>query len=441
MSRHRAPGACRVAVTGVGVVTPIGVGADAFSALLRAGRSGAHRIRAFDCTGLESQVAAEVDADAFDPASFIEPRKVMKHMTRATTFAVVAAALARAEAKLGTGDVDPFRVAISLGVGGMGPIDAEVLDLQATIAIASAHETGSDVFDIPSFARIFRERANPITALRVLANHAAAHVAIQQNARGPNYSVATACSAGTQAIGAGMRLIQQGDADVVFAGGADAMINPLGVLGLTMLGTLSRRNECPARASRPFDRDRDGFVMGEGAGIVVLEREDLARARKATVLAEAAGFGATCDAYRITDGRPDGTLATRAIEACLRDAEAVPTDVGYVNAHGTGTRMNDIIETIAIRRAFGPRADAVPVSSTKSMVGHLLAAAGAVEFAATVLAIRDGFLPPTINYETPDPECDLDYIPNRARAARIDAAVSNSFGFGGQNACLLIRRW
>jgi 3-oxoacyl-[acyl-carrier-protein] synthase II len=323
----------------------------------------------------------------------------------------------------------------------MGPVDVDALDLQATIAIAAAHETGSDVLDIPAFARLFRERANPITALRGLPNLAAAHVAIQQGAKGPNYSIATACSAGTQAIGAGMRLIQQGDADVVFAGGADAMINPVGVFGCSMLGTLSHRNDCPARASRPFDRDRDGFVIGEGAGIVVLEREDLARAREATVLAEAAGYGVTCDAYRITDGRPDGASATRAIEDCLRDGDAVTTDVGYVNAHGTGTRMNDVIETRAIKGAFGPHASALAVSSTKSMIGHLLAGAGAVEFAATVLGMRDGFLPPTINYETPDPECDLDYIPNRARAVRIGAAVSNSFGFGGQNACLLIRRW
>lgn len=440
MTHHRA-GGHRVAVTGVGVVTPIGVGADAFSASLRAGRSGGRRIQAFDCTGLDTQVAAEVDADAFDPAAFVAPRKLVKHMTRATTFAVAAAALARQSANLEAGDVDPFRVAISLGVGGMGPVDVDALDLQATIAIAAAKETGSDVLDIPTFARLFRERANPITALRGLPNLAAAHIAIHQGARGPNYTIATACSAGTQAIGAGMRLIQQGDADVVFAGGADAMINPVGVLGFTMLGTLSRRNECPARASRPFDRDRDGFVIGEGAGIVVLEREDLARARKATALAEAAGYGVTCDAYRITDERPDGDSATRAIELCLRDGDAGATDVGYVNAHGTGTRMNDVIETRAIKRAFGPHAGAVAVSSTKSMIGHLLAGAGAVEFVATVLGMRDGFLPPTINYDTPDPDCDLDYVPNRARAARIDAAVSNSFGFGGQNACLLIRRW
>jgi 3-oxoacyl-[acyl-carrier-protein] synthase II len=425
----------------VGVVTPIGIGADAFSAALRAGRSGARRIQAFDCTGLDSQVAAEVETDAFDPAAFVEPRKLVKHMTRATTFAVAAAALARQSAQMGTDDVDPFRIAISLGVGGMGPVDVDALDLQASVAIAAVRETGGDVLDIPTFARIFRERANPITALRGLPNLAAAHVAIQQGARGPNYTIATACSAGTQAIGAGIRLIQHGEADVVFAGGADAMINPVGVLGFTMLGTLSRRNECPERASRPFDRDRDGFVIGEGAGIVVLEREDMARARGATVLAEAAGYGVTCDAYRITDERPDGLSATRAIEQCLRDGDAVAADVGYVNAHGTGTRMNDVVETRAIKRALGPHASAVAVSSTKSMIGHLLAGAGAVEFVAMVLGMRDGFLPPTINYDTPDPECDLDCVPNRARPMRFDAAVSNSFGFGGQNACLLIRRW
>jgi len=277
--------------------------------------------------------------------------------------------------------------------------------------------------------------------LRGLPNLAAAHVAIQHSARGPCNTVATACTAGTQAIGEGLRLIQRGDADAVLAGGADAMINPVGMLGFSMLGTLSRRNDEPQRASRPFDKERDGFVIGEGAAVVVLERESIARARGATVLAEAAGYAATCDAFRITDERPDATSAAEAIHLCLADAGAEPCDIGYINAHGTGTPMNDVTETRAIREALGSRAEDVPISSTKSMIGHTLAAAGALELAAMTLALNESFIPPTINYETPDPNCDLDYVPNVVRNARFDAALSNSFGFGGQNACLVIRRW
>jgi 3-oxoacyl-[acyl-carrier-protein] synthase II len=238
-----------------------------------------------------------------------------------------------------------------------------------------------------------------------------------------------------------MRMIQRGDADVVMAGGTDAMINPVGILGFSMLGTLSRHNDDPARAARPFDARRDGFVVGEGAAMLVLERESVARARGATVLAELAGYGCTCDAWRITDERPDAEAAVRAMRNCVEDAGASLADVGYVNAHGTGTPMNDATESRALRTLFGAALAGVPVSSTKSMIGHLLAAAGAVEAAAVVLALLGGFLPPTINYEAPDPECDLDVVPNAARPARVDAALSNSFGFGGQNACLLIRRW
>ena len=323
----------------------------------------------------------------------------------------------------------------------MGPVDLDMLAGQANAIIEAAALTGATTLDIPEFARVYSQRVNPIVSLRGLPNLAAVHVAIQQGARGPNYTVTTACTAGTQAIAQGMRMIQQGDANVVFAGGADAMVNPVGVLGFSMLGTLSRANHMPRRASRPFDRDRDGFVIGEGAGVVVLEREGLARARGAKVLAEAAGCGVTCDAYRITDERPDASGGAGAIMLAMRDADASASDVGYINAHGTGTVMNDRIETRAIKAALGACASDVPVSSTKSMIGHLLAAAGAVEYIATVLALRDEFLPPTINYEHPDPECDLDYVPNYAREARIDEALSNSFAFGGQNACAMIRRW
>jgi 3-oxoacyl-[acyl-carrier-protein] synthase II len=322
----------------------------------------------------------------------------------------------------------------------MGPTDNDLLATQARAVLESAGPDGGD-WDIPAFARAFRERTNPVATLRGLPNLAAAHVAIQNDARGPNNTITTACTAGTQAIGEGLRLIQRGDADVVFAGGTDATINPVSVLGFSLLGTLSRRNDQPESASRPFDLHRDGFVIGEGAGVVILERESLARARSAPVLAELAGYGVTCDAYRITDERPDAGGAARAIRLCLQDAGATPADVEYVNAHGTGTRMNDLTETRAIKEGLGAAAQSVPVSSTKSMLGHLLAAAGAVELAAVVVALCQNFLPPTTNLQTPDPQCDLDYVPGSARSARVGAALSNSFGFGGQNACLLIRRW
>ncbi len=431
----------RVAITGAGVVTPIGIGIDAYAAALRGGRSGIGRINAFDCRGFQTQIAAEITPSAFDAYDFVAERKMVKHMSRAAQFAVAAAALARREAALGPDDVEPDRIAVVLGAGGMGPVDLDMLMGQADAIVESAYCSGRMTFDIPAFARVYAERVNPIVSLRGLPNIAAAQVAIQQGARGPNFTITTACTAGTQAIAQGMRLIQHGDADVVFAGGADAMINPVGVLGFSMLGTLSRANDRPSTASRPFDRDRDGFVIGEGAGIVVLERESLARARGAAVLAEAAGCGVTCDAYRITDERPDASGGTRAMTLAVRDAEASIGDIGYINAHGTGTIMNDRVETRAIKAALGGHAYDVPVSSTKSMIGHLLAAAGAVEYVAALVALRDGFLPPTINYENADPLCDLDYVPNRARDASIDVALSNSFAFGGQNACALIRRW
>ncbi len=431
----------RIAITGVGVVTSIGIGADAFAKALRCGRSGVGRITAFDCRDFDTQIAAEIAADALCVGDYVTPPKMVKHMSRASQFAVVAAELARRHARLAVDDVDPERIAVCVGAGGMGPVDLDMLAGQANAVLRAAARTGGSEFDIPAFARAYAEQVNPIVSLRGLPNLAAAHVAIQQGARGPNYTVTTACTSGTQAIAQGMRMIQAGDADVVFAGGTDAMINPVGVIGFSMLGTLSRANGNPERASRPFDRDRDGFVIGEGAGIVVLERAGIAAGRDAPILAEAAGCGVTCDAYRITDERPDASGAARAITLALRDAGASIADLGYINAHGTGTVMNDRVETRAIRTALGAHAFDVPVSSTKSMIGHLLAGAGAVEYVATVLAMRDGFLPPTINYEHRDPECDLDYVPNRARDARIGVALSNSFGFGGQNACALIRRW
>lgn len=429
----------RVAITGIGVVTPIGVGLEEFGCALYAGSSGVRRIEAFDCTGFDTQIAAGVTKD-FDGTAWVEPPKMTKLMSRAAQFAVAAAAMARRAAGLGADDVDPERIGVVLGAGGMGPTDIDLLATQARAVIESAGRASGE-WNVSAFAEAFRQHTNPLATLRGLPNLAAAHLAIQHDARGPNNTITTACTAGTQAIGEGLRLIQRGDADLVFAGGSDAAINPVSVLGFSLLGTLSQRNDQPEAASRPFDLDRDGFVIGEGAGIVILERESLARSRSAPIVAELAGYGVTCDAYRITDERPDASGAARAIRLCLEDGGADPADVDYVNAHGTGTRMNDLTETRAIKEALGRCAQSVPVSSTKSMIGHLLAASGAVELAALVVALCGNFLPPTINLENPDPECDLDYVSGSARPARVDAALSNSFGFGGQNACLLIRRW
>ena len=430
-----------VVVTGVGVVTPLGVGLEAFTDSLRHGRSGVRRIDTFDCRHLETQIAASVPAASFDPAAFVRPPKLVKLMNRAAQFAVAAARMACDDAGLGPDAVDPLRLGVSLGAGGMGLLDGDLLESQALAVLAAAAEGGGDRFDVAAFTRSYRERTNPLTGLRALPNLAAAHVAIQHGARGPNSTVATACTAGTQAIGDAVRLLRDGQVDVMLAGGADATINPMGILGFGMLGTLSRRNEEPEAASRPFERSRDGFVLGEGAAVLVLERESLARARGARIRAEVLGYAATCDAYRITDERPDAAGAAAAVRGCLQDAGIDPAEVDYVNAHGTSTPMNDRIETAVMKEVFGARAAQVPISSTKSMLGHLLAAAGAVEMAACVLCLEAGFLPPTINLVEPDPECDLDYVPHRARVARFDTALSNSFGFGGQNACLLIRRY
>jgi 3-oxoacyl-[acyl-carrier-protein] synthase II len=431
----------RVAITGAGVVTPTGCGYEAFRDALKQGRSGVGPITSFDCAGLDTRIAAEVHDTEADLAAWVEPRKSTKLMSRAALFAVAAAAMARRQANLGRDGVDPRRVAVVVGAGGMGPTDLDMLATQAQAAIDAAKASSTGEWDIPAFARLYAQRTNPVATLRGLPNLAAAHVAIQNDAQGPNATITTACCAGTQAIGEGLRLIQRGDADVVLAGGTDAAVNPVAVLGFSLLGTLSRRNDEPARASRPFDRERDGFVIGEGAGFVLLERGDFAAARGAEVLAELAGYGVTCDAYRITDERPDADGAARAIRLCLADADMAPYEVGYVNAHGTGTRMNDITETRALKLSLGSCAGGVAVSSTKSMIGHLLAAAGAVELVAALIAIRERFLPPTINLEAADDECDLDYVPNLARPASLEAALSTSFGFGGQNACLAIRRW
>jgi 3-oxoacyl-[acyl-carrier-protein] synthase II len=421
-----------VVVTGMGVVCATGVGRAAFIDALRAGRSGAAAVQGFDAAGFPVRIACEV-ADTALPNDAV-PAKARKLMSRATLFAAVAAQFARDDAGLALDTADPERVGVAFGAGGMGTVDREFLEVELA-ALQACQEAGG--FTWERFCDAYQRTVNPLAAIRALPNLAAGTLGILQNAQGCNLTVATACTSGTQAIGEALRALQRNEADVMFAGGADAMVNPTGVLGFHLLGALSRRNDDPTGACRPFDAERDGFVIGEGAGVLILEREDFARARGAPIRGRVVGYASGCDAYRMTDERPDAAGATRAMRSALRDADVATDDIGYINAHGTGTRMNDRLETLAIRAAFGSAPP--PVSSTKSMIGHLLAGAGAVEAIAALIALAEGWLPPTINYHTPDPDCDLDYVPNCARAANARLALSNSFGFGGQNACLVLQ--
>jgi 3-oxoacyl-[acyl-carrier-protein] synthase II len=404
-----------VVVTGIGPVSPVGIGVDAFWSSLVAGRSGIGPIERFDPSELPVRLAGETrDFQATDWMDLKETRRT----DRAVHFAVAAARLAHEDA--GKPEIEGERtgVVVATGVGGI-----ESLLRQHEVLL----ERGAG-------------RVSPFMVPSLMANAAAGHVAMHFGLTGPNTCIVTACAAGAHAVGEGYRLIRDGLADVVLAGGTEAAIVPLTIAAFAQMQALTK-NPDPETASRPFDAERDGFVLSEGACVLVLERADLAERRRARVYAEVAGYGASADAYHVTAPDPSGSGAAIAIRLALRDAGAAPEDVGYINAHGTSTPLNDAAETAAIKAALGDEAARrVPISSTKSMTGHLLGAAGALEAAATALALAEGVLPPTIHYRTPDPECDLDYIPNEARRAGITLALSNSFGFGGQNAVLALRR-
>ncbi len=408
----------RVAITGLGAVTPIGNSVEEFWAGVCQGRSGVGPITRFDATGFAVRFAAEVKD--FDPLRWIE-KKDVKKMDPFIHYAIAAATEAVEDAGLDLAKEDPLRIGVVVGsgIGGMGTI----LEHYRVLL-----DKGPD-------------RISPFFIPAVITNMASGQISIRYGAKGPNSSVVTACATGNHAIGDAFEIIQRGDADVMIAGGSEAIINPLTFAGFCNMRALSTRNEAPEKASRPFDRDRDGFVVGEGAGLVVLEALDHALARGARVYAEVIGYGMTADAYHMTAPDPDGDGATRAMALTLADAGVAPEQVGYINAHGTSTPYNDKTETLAIKRVFGEHAQRLAISSTKSQIGHLLGAAGGVEAIATALALYHGILPPTINYETPDPECDLDYVPNQARKQEVEAALSNGFGFGGTNATLLFRRF
>jgi 3-oxoacyl-[acyl-carrier-protein] synthase II len=400
------------------LVCGCGIGTEEVWQNLIAGRSGVGAITAFDATAFDCRIAGEVRN--FDPLNWIE-KKEIKKMGRFIQFAIAASefAVAMSGLKITPEDSDRAGVYIASGIGGFDVIERE----------HSKYLAGGP------------GKISPFFIPASIVNLAAGHVSIRYGARGPNSATATACSASAHAIGDALKIIQRGDADVMIAGGAEASITPMGVGGFAAMRALSTRNDEPTRASRPFDADRDGFVVGEGSGMLVLEALEIAEKRDAPILAELVGYGMSADAFHITQPAEGGDGAYRVSKAALKDANVTADVIDYVNAHGTSTPIGDAIETAALKKVFGERAKRVSIGSTKSMTGHLLGGAGGLEAGISVLAIRDQILPPTINYETPDPACDLDYIPNHARKVEVNYALSNSFGFGGTNASLIFKRW
>lgn len=408
----------RVVVTGIGVVSPIGTGKDAFWAGLMAAESGVGRITRFDPSGYETTIAAEVRD--FDPTTYMDKKEVRRN-DRFVQFAYASARLALEDARFSITpqNADQVGVVIGSGIGG-----AETWERQHEILL----ERG------PS-------RVSPFFVPMIIVNMAAGVISILTGAKGPSSSVVTACATSGNAIGDAMRLIQRGEANAMLAGGTEAAITKLSIAGFCAMKAMSTRNDQPTKAVRPFDAKRDGFVMGEGSGIVLLEELEQAVRREAHIYCELVGYGMSEDAFHITQPDPDGDGAARSMANALHDAKMEPSDIQYINAHGTSTPYNDRTETIAIKKVFGGNAKKVAVSSTKSMTAHMLGAAGGVELIASALALQNQMLPPTINYEFPDPECDLDYVPNKPRKAAVRAAMSNAFGFGGHNATLIVRTY
>jgi 3-oxoacyl-[acyl-carrier-protein] synthase II len=423
----------RVVVTGVGVVAPNGMGRRDFSEAIFEGRSGVNYIESFDTSGLSLKIAGEVKN--FDVVPYLgEHKKNLKLMSRAVRFAVGSAAMAVEDAGLEVDRLDPGRFGVCMGAG-ITPMDVGEL---VNPIMRSIGDDGS--FDMGRFAQVRAESIFPLWLLQHLPNMAAAHISILQHAMGPNNTIVTACAAGTQAVGEAFRLIARGDADVMLAGGCDSRIDPHLFVAYSAMKAVSTSIRPPKEVSRPFDRERDGFVLGEGAAVLVLESYRRARRRGVPIYAEITGYGSSFDAFGITRPEPEGKGAALSMTAALREARVDPSQIDYINAHGTSTRLNDLMETVAVKRVFGHRASSIPMSSQKSMIGHLIGASGAVEAAATALSLHRGVVPPTINLATPDPECDLDYVPNTSREIPVATALSNSFGFGGQNASLIMTR-
>lgn len=408
----------RVVITGIGVVSPVGIQIDPFWDSLKAGKSGITPVTHFDVSDFSARISGH--CNDYDPLQYFNSKEA-RNLSRFVQFAAVAAREAVSNAQLNMEETDRDRVGVLIGsgIGSIGTAETE-------------HQ---------KFVDRGPSRLSPHLIPKIIINEAAGQVSIEHGAYGPATCVATACSSATNAIGDAYRFIQYGDVDVMIAGGTESATTILGIGGFCALKALSRRNDDPQGASRPFDKDRDGFVMAEGAGVVILETLEHAQKRGAPILAEMAGYGRTSDAYHITAPESSGRGASKAMEFAMKDAGLTPGDISYINAHGTSTHLNDKVETLAIKNSFGEHAAKVPISSTKSMTGHLLGAAGGIEFAACVLAVRDNIIPPTINYTTPDPDCDLDYVPNEARQITVNSAMSNSLGFGGHNASVIVKQF
>lgn len=418
----------RVVVTGIGCITPVGNSVREMWQSLKEAKSGIGPITHFDASHFPTKFAAEVKG--FDLSKYVDDADQFAYAGRNIRFAVGAAKQAVDDSGILDGKLDPSRFGIYLGAGEGQQDFMLVMNL-----IAQSQRNGE--IDLEHFTKAGMELLHPLRELEQEPNMPAGHLASLFDAQGPNLNCLTACAASSQAIGEATEIIRRGDADLMLSGGAHSMIHPFGVTGFNLLTALSTHNDEPQRASRPFDKNRDGFVLGEGAGMVILEDLEHAKQRGAKIYGEIVGYGSTADAYRITDIHPEGRGAVACIQMALRDARLNPEDIQYINAHGTSTEVNDKVETMAIKKSFGEQAYQVPVSSIKSMMGHLIAAAGSVEAITCLLSIHDDTLPPTTNYETPDPECDLDYVPNAAREAPVRRALSNSFGFGGQNVSLI----
>ncbi len=418
----------RVVVTGLGCVTPIGKTVEQMWQSLQEGRSGIGPIRSFDATGFPTTFAAEVRD--FHLSDYVDDPNRFTHSGKNIRYAIGAARQAVDDSGLADADIDPGTFGVYLGAG-----EGQQNFLMMMNLIAGAQKDGE--VDLEIFTRNGLEHLHAQSEMEQEPYMPAGYLASLFDAQGPNLNCLTACAASSQAIGEATELIRRGDAEVMLSGGAHSMIHPFGVTGFNLLTALSTHNANPQKASRPFDRERDGFVLGEGAGMVILEELEHARRRGAKIYGEISGYGSTADAYRITDVHPEGRGAVACMKMALRDARVNPEDIDYINAHGTSTDVNDRVETLAIKQTCGDQAYKIPVSSIKSMMGHLIAAAGSVEAITCLLCIRDGVVPPTMNYETPDPDCDLDYVPNAARQHRVRRALSNSFGFGGQNVALI----
>ncbi len=408
----------RVVITGLGVISPVGTGKNKFWESLLNGVSGIDHITRFDTNGFSSKIAGEVKD--FEPDKYIE-KKEIKRLDRFTQFAVSASKMAIEDAKLNLNDTDPNRagVIVGSGIGGSETWEQQHINL----------------------VKKGPRRVSPFFVPMIISNMASGQVSMAFNLKGPNFTVVTACASGTNAIGEAFRVLQDDKADLMIAGGTEAPLTQLSLAGFCSMRALSTRNDDPTKASRPFDKERDGFVMGEGAGIVVMETLENALKRNAHIYAEIVGYGSTADAYHLTQPAPGGEGAARAMNLAINDADLKPEEINYINAHGTSTTLNDEYETLAIKRVFGEYAYKVPISSIKSMTGHLMGASGAIELITCVLTILNNKIPPTINYEYSDPKCDLYYVPNKSINKTVNVALSNSMGFGGHNACIVLKKY